>query len=81
MKALAPQHPEWKNQRTFAALLKGDMKARAGGGRPGILEIVMATHAGMTTEEFEKIVKDWIATAKASQDQATVHRNGLSADA
>ena len=64
VKALAPQHPEWKSKEPFASLLKGDVKGALAGGEPAIVEIVMTTHAGMTTEEFEKIVKDWIATAK-----------------
>jgi len=64
VKELAPQHPEWKDTEPFASLLKGDVKAALAGGDRAILEIVMATHAGMTTEEFEKIVKDWLATAK-----------------
>ena len=64
VKALAPQHPEWKEKEPFASLLKGDLKAALAGGEHAIGEIVMATHAGMSTEEFEKIVKDWIATAK-----------------
>ena len=64
VKELASQHPEWKSQEPFASLLKGDVKAALAGGHHSILEIVMATHAGMTTEEFEKTVKDWIATAK-----------------
>jgi len=64
VKILAPQHPEWKDKEPFASLLKGDVKAALAGGEKAILEIVMATHAGMTTEEFEKSVKDWIATAK-----------------
>jgi hypothetical protein len=64
VKALAPQHPEWKDEEPFASLLKGDVKAVAAGGQKSILEIVMATHAGMTTQEFETIVKDWIATAR-----------------
>ena len=64
MKALAPQHPEWKDKEPFASLLKGDLKGALAGGEKAMLEIVMATHAGMTTEEFEKIVQDWIATAK-----------------
>jgi len=64
VKALAPQHPEWKTQEPFASLLKGDVKAALAGGEKAIIEIVMATHAGNTTEEFERIVKDWIATAK-----------------
>jgi phosphoglycolate phosphatase-like HAD superfamily hydrolase len=64
VKALAPQHPEWKNQEPYASLLKGDVKTALAGGERAILEIVMATHAGMTTAEFEGIVTDWIATAR-----------------
>jgi len=64
VKALAPQHPEWKEKEPFASLLKGDVKGALAGGEPAIFEIVMATHAGMTTEEFEQVVKDWIATGK-----------------
>ena len=64
VKALAPQHPEWKTKEPFASLLKGDLSKALAGGEKAALEIVMATHAGMTTVEFERIVKDWIATAK-----------------
>ncbi len=64
VKALAPQHPEWKDKQPFKAILENDMKSLMAAGEKGLLEIVMTTHAGMTTEEFEKIVKDWIATAK-----------------
>jgi len=67
VKELAPQHPEWKDKEPFASLLKGDVKAAMAGGEKAILEIVMATHAGMTTTEYEKIVKDWIATARHPQ--------------
>jgi phosphoserine phosphatase len=63
VKALSSQHPEWKSKEPFASLLKGDMKGALAGGDRAILDVVMATHAGMTTEEFEKIVKDWVATA------------------
>jgi phosphoglycolate phosphatase-like HAD superfamily hydrolase len=64
VKALAPQHPEWKTKEPFASLLKGDLKAALAGGERTMLEIIIVTHAGMTTAEFEQIVKDWIATAK-----------------
>jgi phosphoserine phosphatase len=64
VKALAPQHPEWKQKEPFASLLKGDLKTALSGGDRALLEIIMATHAGMTTVEFEKTVKDWIATAR-----------------
>ena len=61
---LAPQHPEWKTKEPFASVLKGDVKSALAGGEHALLEMAMATHAGMTTEEFEKIVLDWLATAK-----------------
>ena len=64
VKALAPLHPEWKTKEPFASLLKGDLKTALAGGDKVILELFMATHTGMTTVEFEQIVKDWIATAK-----------------
>jgi phosphoserine phosphatase len=64
VQALAPRHPEWKDKEPFASLLKGDVKGTLAGGEHALLEIVMATHAGMTTAEFEKIVEDWIATAR-----------------
>ncbi len=64
IKALTPQHPEWKEQEPFASVLKGDVKGALAGGEKALLEMAMATHAGMTTEEFEKIVSDWITTAK-----------------
>src|SRR5260370_2548482 len=62
VKALAPLHPEWKDTQPFKAVLEGDMKTLAEWGEHGMAELVMATHAGMTTEEFQKIVTDWLAT-------------------
>lgn len=64
VKALAPQHPEWKTKEPFASLLQGDLNTALAGGDHAILELVMATHTGMTTVEFEQIVKDWLATAR-----------------
>ena len=64
VKALAPQHPEWKEEEPFASLHKGDVKGALAGREPAIFHIVMATHAGMTTDEFEKIVREWITTAR-----------------
>jgi hypothetical protein len=62
--ALAPQHPEWKTTQPFKAALDGDMEALAASGQKGLVELVMATHAGITPEEFQNIVSDWLATAK-----------------
>jgi phosphoglycolate phosphatase-like HAD superfamily hydrolase len=64
VKALAPDHPEWKDQEPFASLLKGDVQSALAGGEHAIAEIIMTTHAGMTTDAFEAIVRDWIATAR-----------------
>jgi len=64
VKALAPQHPEWKTTEPFASLLKGDMQGVAATGEKGALEMVAATHAGMTTDEFAGTVEEWIASAR-----------------
>jgi hypothetical protein len=64
VKTLAPRHPEWKEKEPFASLLRGDVKGVLAGGEPAVAEIVIATHTGMTNEEFEQIVGDWIARAK-----------------
>ena len=64
VKAMAPQHPEWKTKQPFKALLDGDMKALAGSGEKGLMQIVAAAHSGMTTDEFSKSVVDWLATAR-----------------
>ncbi len=64
VKALAPKHPEWKTKQPFKAALEGDMKALAASGEKGLIELVMATHAGNTPEEFQKVVRDWLATAR-----------------
>ncbi|WP_272701268.1 HAD family hydrolase [Desulfovibrio sp. Fe33] len=67
VRELAPDHPEWETQEPFASLLKGDMETAAKGGMKSLLEVVMATHAGMTSDEFEAGVKQWIATARHPQ--------------
>ncbi len=64
VKALAPKHPEWKEKQPFKAVLEDDMKSVLASGERGLVELLMVSHAGMTTDEFEVIVKDWVATAK-----------------
>jgi phosphoserine phosphatase len=64
VKALAPQHPEWRTQEPFKSVLAGDMAGVAKAGEHGLLELMAATHAGMTTDEFRSIVSDWLATAR-----------------
>jgi phosphoglycolate phosphatase-like HAD superfamily hydrolase len=64
IKAMAPQHPEWKTKQPYQAVLEGDMAALAASGEKGILELMAVTHTGMTTDEFFTIVSDWTATAQ-----------------
>ncbi len=64
IKSLAPEHPEWQEQEPYASVLKDDLKAALAGGEHALLEMAMATHAGMSTEEFARIVMDWLAQAK-----------------
>ncbi len=64
VKALAPQHPEWQEKEPYKSALKSDLKGVLAGGEHALLELLAGIHTGMTTEEFEQIVKDWLATAK-----------------
>lgn len=64
IKAMAPEHPEWKTTQPYQSVLEDDMATLMTFGEHGLIEIVMATHAGNTVAEFEQIVKDWLATAR-----------------
>jgi phosphoserine phosphatase len=64
VRALAPEHPEWRDRQPFKGVLENDMAAVLEGGEHALLELVMATHAGITTEEFAATVREWIETAK-----------------
>jgi len=64
VRALAPKHPEWKRKQPFQAALTGDMKALAASGEKGLVQLVLATHTGMTSDEFAGMVTEWIATAR-----------------
>ena len=64
VKTLAPKHRDWQQKQPFKGILDGDMKAVVAAGEKGLLEVLAATHAGSTTEEFEKLVTEWIATAR-----------------
>lgn len=64
IKAIAPQHPEWKKQQPFKAVLDNDAKALLASGEKGVLQIVAVTHSGMTTDQFSRFVLDWIASAE-----------------
>lgn len=64
VKTLAPQHPEWRDQEPFASLLAGDVTKALAGGERALMAVLMATHAGTTTDEFTTIVTQWLATAR-----------------
>lgn len=64
VKVMAPGHPEWKDHEPFRSILAGDIRKALVSGEKGLMEIIAATHSGMSTVEFETIVKDWIATAE-----------------
>ncbi len=63
VKALAPRHPEWQRTEPFKSILAGDIKTAMATGLKGLAELGMATHAGMSTDEFVRIVRDWLSTA------------------
>jgi phosphoglycolate phosphatase-like HAD superfamily hydrolase len=64
VKAMAPQHPEWKTKQPFKALLQGDIKAAASAGEKGLLAVVLTTHSGMSVADFDNTVRDWMKTAR-----------------
>jgi phosphoserine phosphatase len=64
VKQLAPRNPDWNTKQPFKGVLEGDMKAVAASGEKGLMQLMAATHAGMTVEQFQKIVTDWLATAR-----------------
>lgn len=64
VKALVPQHPEWESAEPFRSVLAGDLKGALASGKEGLVKLVMATHAGMTTDEFNRIVTEWLARAR-----------------
>lgn len=64
IRALAPKHPEWKDKEPYKSILKGDMKGLMASGEKGLMQVLAATHSGMTTEEFSAVVADWLATTR-----------------
>lgn len=64
IKAMAADHPEWRDEQPFQAALEGDLKTVFAGGEKALLELVMASHSGMTTDEFASVVSDWLASAR-----------------
>ena len=74
IKELAPKHPEWKTKEPFASLLKGDMKGALAGGEKALFEIIAATHAGISAEEFAASVKKWLATARHPKTKLPYNR-------
>ena len=64
IRAMAGEHPEWRTTQPYQGILEGDLKSVLSGGEKAVLELLMATHAGMTTDEFAEIVSDWVDTAR-----------------
>lgn len=64
VKKLAAQHPEWKIEQPFKALLEGDMKTVGASGMKGVAKLVMASHAGMSGDAFAQEVSIWFKTNK-----------------
>ncbi len=64
IEALAPQHPEWIDQEPFKSVLAGDVKSVFAGGLPALMQLVIATHSGMTTEDFDNVAREWLATKR-----------------
>jgi hypothetical protein len=81
VKALASEHPEWEGKEPFKSILEGNLAGLASAGEQGIVELGTATHSGMTTDEFSKIVSDWFATAKHPRLKRPLQRDHLPADA
>jgi phosphoglycolate phosphatase-like HAD superfamily hydrolase len=64
VRQLASEHPEWNTKEPFASVLKGDLKGALAGGERALLEMTMATHAGMTSDEFARIAGEWLSSAR-----------------
>ena len=64
VKAMAAQHPEWKDAEPYKSVLAGDAKGIEAAGEKGLMELVAVTHSGITTDEFAAIVAEWLKTAR-----------------
>ncbi|MEZ8349167.1 HAD family hydrolase, partial [Vibrio splendidus] len=64
VKEMAPEHPEWKTEAPFKYVLEDDIESVLGSGEEGLLKIIMATHSGMTVEQYQQDVEQWLAVAK-----------------
>jgi phosphoglycolate phosphatase-like HAD superfamily hydrolase len=69
VRALAPGHPGWNTEEPYASVLRGDLKTALAGGEKSLMQLVMATHSGMTSDEFDRVVADWLATARHARFQ------------
>ena len=64
VKALSNQHPQWKTKEPFKSVLDGNNEKLLSYGEQGVVQLVTATHSGMTTVDFHDIVSAWLKTAK-----------------
>jgi len=60
----APAHPEWSDQEPYKTALAGNRDDILSLGTKGLVEIILATHSGMTNTEFRQSVQAWIAMAE-----------------
>ena len=74
VKALAPEHPEWKDEQPFKAVLENNMQELAKQGEHGIMKLIMATHTGNSAKEFKADVINWINTAKHPTKNVTYNK-------
>jgi hypothetical protein len=73
----AQQKRRWLSKDPFKSVISGDLKTVFAGGLPGLMELVVATHSGMSTDEFESVARKWLATKASSEDQSALYRNRL----
>ena len=67
IRKMAPEHPEWQGKEPFASVMEGDLQKALAGGKSALLEVLAATHAGMTVDDFVKNASEWLATARHPQ--------------
>lgn len=64
VKVLVDKHPEWREREPYKSVLAGETESLVAAGQKAFVEIVTATHFGMTTDEFEELVRAWLKSAR-----------------
>ena len=63
IRAAAPQHPEWKNNPAFKALMANDMAALMREEKR-LLPLIAQANSGMTVDEYDRTIRAWLDTAR-----------------